>query len=89
MINKKDLAPYVGADLDVMQRDADRMRHSRPFVFSDMKRGEGVERIVESCGLKAGCRCSRYPTKASTPSGLPAISPTRGERPRRRRSLPP
>ncbi len=34
MINKKDLAPYVGADLDVMQRDADRMRHSRPFVFS-------------------------------------------------------
>ncbi|MEA3534010.1 urease accessory protein UreG [Rhizobium sp. CC-YZS058] len=54
VINKKDLAPYVGADLDVMQRDADRMRHSRPFVFSDMKRGEGVERIVEFLRVEGG-----------------------------------
>lgn len=54
VINKKDLAPYVGADLDVMRRDADRMRHSRPFVFSDMKRGEGVERIVEFLRVEGG-----------------------------------
>jgi urease accessory protein len=54
VINKKDLAPYVGADLDVMQRDADRMRQSRPFVFSDMKRGEGVERIVEFLRVEGG-----------------------------------
>lgn len=46
VINKKDLAPYVGVDLEVMNGDADRMRASRPFVFSDMKRGEGVEEIV-------------------------------------------
>ncbi|MFP5076899.1 urease accessory protein UreG [Rhizobium sp. YIM 134829] len=54
VINKKDLAPYVGADLDVMQRDADRMRQSRPFVFSDMKRGEGVDRIVEFLRVEGG-----------------------------------
>jgi urease accessory protein len=46
VINKKDLAPYVGADLEVMDRDATRMRQARPFVFSDMKRGDGVSSIV-------------------------------------------
>jgi urease accessory protein len=46
VINKKDLAPYVGADLDVMDGDAKRMRETRPFVFSDMKRGDGVGAIV-------------------------------------------
>ena len=46
VINKADLAPYVGADLDVMDRDANRMRQAKPFVFSDMKRGQGVEQIV-------------------------------------------
>ncbi|MDI7860677.1 urease accessory protein UreG [Rhizobiaceae bacterium n13] len=46
VINKKDLAPYVGVDIAVMESDADRMRASKPFVFTDMKRGEGVDRIV-------------------------------------------
>jgi urease accessory protein len=46
IINKKDLAPYVGADLDVMARDADRMREAKPFVFTDLKRGEGVDHVV-------------------------------------------
>lgn len=46
VINKKDLAPFVEVDLDVMDRDATRMRQARPFVFSDMKRGEGVSAIV-------------------------------------------
>ncbi|OEC99341.1 MULTISPECIES: urease accessory protein UreG [unclassified Rhizobium] len=46
VINKKDLAPFVEVDLEVMDRDATRMRQARPFVFSDMKRGEGVSRIV-------------------------------------------
>ncbi len=46
IINKKDLAPYVGADLDVMSRDANRMRESKPFVFTDLKRGEGVDHVV-------------------------------------------
>jgi len=47
VINKIDLAPYVGADLGVMERDARRMRGSRPFVFTNLKTGEGVDRIVE------------------------------------------
>ncbi len=47
VINKKDLAPYVGADIAVMERDATRMRAGKPFVFSDMKRGDGVEAIVD------------------------------------------
>ncbi|MDX3976755.1 urease accessory protein UreG [Shinella sp.] len=54
VINKKDLAPHVGADLDVMERDAERMRVARPFVFSDMKRGEGVERIIDFLRVQGG-----------------------------------
>ena len=54
VINKKDLAPHVGADLDVMERDAARMRAGRPFVFSDMKRGEGVDRIVDFLRVEGG-----------------------------------
>ena len=54
VINKKDLAPHVGADLDVMQRDAERMRAARPFVFSDMRRGEGVARIVDFLRAEGG-----------------------------------
>ncbi len=46
VINKTDLAPHVEVDLDVMRGDADRMRASRPFVFTDLKRGAGVETIV-------------------------------------------
>lgn len=47
VINKKDLAPFVDVDLEVMDRDATRMRQARPFVFSDMKRGDGVSKIVD------------------------------------------
>ncbi len=54
VINKKDLAPYVGADLDVMERDATRMRAEKPFVFSDMKRGDGIDRIVEFLTVQGG-----------------------------------
>jgi urease accessory protein len=46
VINKIDLAPYVGADLDVMARDARRMRGERPFVFTDLKRGRGVDDVL-------------------------------------------
>jgi urease accessory protein len=46
VINKTDLAPHVGVDLEVMERDAGRMRSQRPFVFTDLKRGSGVDRIV-------------------------------------------
>ena len=47
VINKIDLAPHVGADLDVMERDARRVRGRRPLVFTNLKTGQGVERIVE------------------------------------------
>ena len=46
VINKIDLAPYVGADLSVMERDAKRMRGGRPFVFTNLRAGEGVDAIV-------------------------------------------
>lgn len=54
VINKRDLSPYVGADLDVMDRDATRMRAEKPFVFTDMKRGDGVNRIVDFLTLHGG-----------------------------------
>jgi urease accessory protein len=46
IINKIDLAPMVGASLEVMDRDARRMRGERPFVFSNLKTGAGLEEIV-------------------------------------------
>src|SRR5580698_3845502 len=46
IINKIDLAPYVGADLSVMERDARRARGERPFVFTNLREGRGVDQIV-------------------------------------------
>jgi urease accessory protein len=46
VINKTDLAPHVGADLDVMDRDARQMRGERPFVFTNMRAGDGVAEIA-------------------------------------------
>jgi urease accessory protein len=46
IINKIDLAPMVGASLEVMDRDATKMRGERPFVFSNLKSGQGVQQIV-------------------------------------------
>jgi urease accessory protein len=46
VINKIDLAPMVGASLEVMDRDAKKMRGERPFVFSNLKTGQGLEQIV-------------------------------------------
>jgi len=46
VINKTDLAPYVGADLSVMDRDARMMRGNKPFVFTNLKTRDGVETVV-------------------------------------------
>ncbi len=46
VINKIDLAPYVGADLGIMERDAKRMRGERPFVFTNLREGDGADAIV-------------------------------------------
>ena len=53
MINKIDLAPLVGADLGVMDRDARKMRGQRPFMFTNLKENQGVAEIA-SIILKAG-----------------------------------
>src|SRR5271170_7531634 len=47
VINKIDLAPYVGASLEVMDRDARRMRRNLPFVFTNLKTGEGLDRVID------------------------------------------
>src|SRR4051794_31568881 len=47
VINKIDLAPLVGASLEVMERDTKRMRGERPFVFTNLKTGDGLDRVVE------------------------------------------
>ncbi|MGY4799968.1 urease accessory protein UreG [Teichococcus aerofrigidensis] len=46
VINKSDLAPYVNVDLSVMRADAGRMRGSRPFGFTDLSRGQGLEEVI-------------------------------------------
>ncbi len=46
VINKIDLAPHVGADLSVMEHDSRRMRGARPFVFTNLRTGEGVDTIL-------------------------------------------
>jgi urease accessory protein len=47
VINKIDLAPYVGASLDVMDRDARKMRGAGPFVFTNLRDGEGLDAVVD------------------------------------------
>lgn len=46
VINKIDLAPYVGASLEVMDRDSRRMRGTRPFLFTNIMKGEGVDEVI-------------------------------------------
>ena len=63
VINKTDLAPHVGASLAVMERDAKRMRGARPFVFCNMRIGQGVDEVVrfieQKGGLAAGVGLAR------------------------------
>ncbi|QZZ23079.1 urease accessory protein UreG [Leptothermofonsia sichuanensis E412] len=53
VINKIDLAPYVGADLQVMERDARKMRGDKPFVFTNLKIQQGLPAIIEFICLQA------------------------------------
>jgi urease accessory protein len=54
VINKIDLAPYVGASLEVMERDAKKMRGARPFVFTNLKIGSGVDVVMQFIADKGG-----------------------------------
>ncbi|MEE1072805.1 MAG: GTP-binding protein, partial [Cellulosilyticum sp.] len=46
VINKIDLAPYVGADLKVMERDSIKMRGTKPFIFTNIREDEGVNDVI-------------------------------------------
>ena len=54
VINKIDLAPYVGASLETMERESKRMRGTRPFVFTNLRAGQGVEEIARFIERKGG-----------------------------------
>jgi len=54
VINKIDLAPMVGADLGVMERDAKKMRGDKPFVFTNLKTGEGLQAVIDFIKLHKG-----------------------------------
>ena len=54
VINKIDLAPYVGASLEKMDTDARRMRGARPFVMTNLKKSEGLDRIIGFIEAKGG-----------------------------------
>ena len=56
VINKTDLAPYVGASLEVMERDAKRMRGDRPFVFAEARNGTGIDEIASFIERMGGLR---------------------------------
>ena len=58
VINKTDLAPLVGADLGVMDRDSKRMRKERPFLFTNLKANEGVTQIVDFIVHAGGLRAA-------------------------------
>lgn len=54
VINKVDLAPYVGASLEVMERDARLVRQDRPFLFTNCRTGEGVDAVLQA--IKVACQ---------------------------------
>ncbi len=64
VINKIDLAPLVGASLEVMERDAKRMRGSRPFIFTNLKAGQGVAEIAGFIIAKGGLAETGAPGEA-------------------------
>ncbi len=54
IINKTDLAPYVGASLEVMERDAKKMRGTRPFLFTSLRHGKGLDALLPLIGEIGG-----------------------------------
>ncbi len=54
IINKTDLAPHVGASLEVMERDAGRMRGDRPFLFAQLRHGKGVDEVASFIRREGG-----------------------------------
>ena len=59
VINKTDLAPYVNVNLDVMEADAARMRGKRPFAFTDLSRGKGLDDVIDFIVENGGLRIAQ------------------------------
>jgi urease accessory protein len=74
VINKIDLAPLVGASLDVMERDARRMRGERPFVFTNLRAGHGVEAVARFIEQAGGLGVGEVRPKGATLSGFAGAS---------------
>jgi urease accessory protein len=68
VINKIDLAPMVGASLEVMDRDARKMRAERPFVFTNLKTGQGLDAVVRFIEAEGMLR-EKKPPEATRPPG--------------------
>lgn len=79
VINKIDLAPLVGASLEVMERDARRMRGERPFVFTNLKTGQGLDTVIDFI-LDRGML--RGKDRLILPAGAPPAPPPRPGSPR-------
>src|SRR5881397_3837623 len=72
VINKIDLAPHVGADLSVMERDSRRMRGVRPFIFTNLRTNEGLETIV--AWIKRELTLNTAPARRPAPRSTPSAS---------------
>ncbi|WP_324749227.1 urease accessory protein UreG [Sphingomonas sp. LY54] len=69
IINKVDLAPHVGASLEVMDRDAKRMRGERPFLFTNLKTQDGLDRVIEFIEKAGGLRSRQNATREEDVGG--------------------
>lgn len=61
IINKTDLAPYVGADLEIMRSDTEKVRGTRPYVFTDMLRRKGLDEVIAFLEHRGGLTRSNTP----------------------------
>ncbi len=78
IINKIDLAPLVGADLGVMEADTRRMRGPRPFVFTNLKSGEGADRVIEFIVNAGGLDAKLLPAHSAEATSVTRFSSVGG-----------